>query len=315
MSTLEDLPADQRAVLTLVLVRGRSYGEIASALSIDRAAVRARARSAFETLGRPTDLDGAELGLVTDYVLGQLPDGLAAEIQARLAHDGPAREWASSVAAALGPIATEPLPPIPTRRPSSRRGGAILLTGVGVVLAAGITFVAISALGGSSGPSGTTASGATTTAGSHSPAQPATATHQIATPFSSPPPAGPTTGVVKVLARLALLPPDAPAGRREAGIAEVVRSNGQTGIVVVAQGLAANTSRNAYAVWLTTPAGASAFLGFVSRLVTASGKLTADGVLPADAARYSRVLLTLETQSKPKVPGRIILEGGLALRR
>jgi hypothetical protein len=315
MSTLEDLPADQRAVLTLVLVRGRSYGEIGSALSIDRAAVRARASSAMATLGGPTELDVAELGLLTDYLLGQLPDGVAMEMQARLEHDGPAREWASSVAAALEPIATEPLPPIATRRPSSRRGGAILLAAVGLVLAAGITFAAISALGGSSGPSGTTAGGATTTAGADSRTQPATATHPFATPFSSPPPAGPTTDPVKVLARLALLPPDAPAGRREAGIAEVVRTNGQTGIVIVAQGLAANTRRNAYAVWLSAPAGATAFLGFVSRLVTANGKLTADGPLPADAARYSRVLLTLETASKPKVPGRIILEGGLALRR
>jgi hypothetical protein len=91
-----------------------------------------------------------------------------------------------------------------------------------------------------------------------------------------------------------------------------VREGSRTGIVIVAQGLAANTRRNAYAVWLTAPAGASAFLGFVSRLVTGDGKLTADGAVPANVARYTRVLLTLETQSKPSAPGPVVLEGDLS---
>jgi len=47
MASLDDLPADQRAVLQLVLQRGRTYDEIARLLSIDRAAVRARALAAF----------------------------------------------------------------------------------------------------------------------------------------------------------------------------------------------------------------------------------------------------------------------------
>ena len=37
MSSLDSLPGDQRAVLQLVLSRGRSYDEIAQLLSIDRA--------------------------------------------------------------------------------------------------------------------------------------------------------------------------------------------------------------------------------------------------------------------------------------
>ena len=54
MASLESLPADQRAVLQLVLQRGRSYDDIATLLSIDRAAVRQRALSALDALGPQT---------------------------------------------------------------------------------------------------------------------------------------------------------------------------------------------------------------------------------------------------------------------
>jgi hypothetical protein len=43
MAALDSLPGDQRAVLQLVLGRGRSYDEIARLLSIDPDAVRERA--------------------------------------------------------------------------------------------------------------------------------------------------------------------------------------------------------------------------------------------------------------------------------
>jgi sigma-70-like protein len=338
MSALEDLPADQRAVLTLVLAKGRSYDEIASMLSIDRSAVRDRALAALEALGPASELSRRERAVLTDYLLGQVPDGDASEIRARLAQDGSDRVWAGRVAELLTPIAQQPLQAIPApaddgphlataradqaaaspmardRRPSSRRGGAILLVCAGLVLAAGITVAAIGALGGSSNSGGSATSG-TGTAGSTGRTQPTATTHALSTPFSLAPPGSSPPATVQVLTRLALLPPHPAGGRREAGVAEVVRSAGRTGIVIVAQGLAPNTKRNAYAVWLSDPAGASAFLGFVSRLVTANGKLTAGGALPADAARYSRVLVTLETQGKPKVPGTVVLEGELALKR
>ena len=48
------LPADQRAVLELVLQRGRNYDQIARLLSVDRAGVRQRALAAFDALGPRT---------------------------------------------------------------------------------------------------------------------------------------------------------------------------------------------------------------------------------------------------------------------
>jgi hypothetical protein len=51
MASLDSLPADQRAVLQLVLQRGRTYDDIAKLLSIDRTAVRQRALAALDALG------------------------------------------------------------------------------------------------------------------------------------------------------------------------------------------------------------------------------------------------------------------------
>ena len=54
MASLDHLPADQRAVLELVLQRGRNYDQIATLLSVDRAGVRQRALSAFDALAPDT---------------------------------------------------------------------------------------------------------------------------------------------------------------------------------------------------------------------------------------------------------------------
>ena len=49
MASLDSLPADQRAVLQLVVQRRQSYDDIARLLSIDRAAVRRRPLSALDS--------------------------------------------------------------------------------------------------------------------------------------------------------------------------------------------------------------------------------------------------------------------------
>src|SRR5437588_3063637 len=85
MATLDSLPPDQRAVLQLVLQRGRSYDDIAQLLSIDRAAVRQRALAAFDALGPQTRVDADRRALITDYLLGQLPGAVADDTRNRLA--------------------------------------------------------------------------------------------------------------------------------------------------------------------------------------------------------------------------------------
>ncbi|HEX8977133.1 MAG TPA: sigma factor-like helix-turn-helix DNA-binding protein, partial [Solirubrobacteraceae bacterium] len=114
MATLENLPDDQRAVLQLVLQRGRGYDEIARLLSIDRAAVRQRALHAFDALGPQTGVADQRRALITDYLLGQLPPGVATDVRERLATSPSERAWARVLAAELAPLASRPLPEIPT---------------------------------------------------------------------------------------------------------------------------------------------------------------------------------------------------------
>src|SRR5205085_10566488 len=109
MASLESLPADQRAVLQMVLQRGRSYDQIADMLSIDRAAVRQRALHALDALGPHTRVPPERRALITDYLLGQLPDRVAADTRDRLAESPPAPACAPPTAS--GPRSLAPRPP------------------------------------------------------------------------------------------------------------------------------------------------------------------------------------------------------------
>ncbi len=113
MASLNALPADQRAVLDLVLQRGRSYDDIAALLAIDRAGVRARALAAFDELGPDTGVSPERRALITDYLLGQLPDRVAEQTRERLGESAGERAWARAIASELGPLASKPLPEIP----------------------------------------------------------------------------------------------------------------------------------------------------------------------------------------------------------
>ena len=114
MATLDSLPEDQRAVLSLVLQRGRGYDEIARLLSIDRAAVRERALAAFDALGPQNSIPDQRRALITDYLLGQLPPPVATETRDRLAASASERAWTRVVASELSPMASQPLPEIPS---------------------------------------------------------------------------------------------------------------------------------------------------------------------------------------------------------
>ena len=392
MASLDSLPPDQRAVLQLVLQRGRSYDEIAQMLSIDRAAVRERALGAFDALGPSTRVPPEQRALITDYLLGQLPEGAAQDTHRGLADSANERAWARVVASELGTLAAGPLPEIPTdggaaapvnaaatsaetrateaavagaaateptdtpdsptaepvaagpaepaaadtaeadaaeadaaeadaaeaagaapssgrRRfgrggdgtdasghPVSRRDGAILLGG-GVVLIVAIVIAIILISGGSSSKktTSTTANVPTTTA-----AQSTT----TSTSASS-------TAAIKPLAQVNLTSPQ--AGSKTKGIAIVVRQGATTAIELAAQAVPANTSHDAYAVWLYNSPTDATLLGFVNPGVKSDGVLRTLGRLPANASHFKQLLVTRETQAKPHTPGTIVLQGSLSL--
>lgn len=333
MASLDALTPDQRAVLDLVLRRGRSYDDIARLLAIDRAAVRARALAAFDAIGPETGISPESRALITDYLLGQLPSTVAEQTRERLAESPYDRAWARVVASELEPVAAQALPEIPngsrpasaapsestpaadqpapaprarrqareprrvprlSDRPSSRRGGAILL-GVGVLVVIAVVVVLVAVLGGGSSPkhSPTVAStrGATSSAGT-------------TTPTSST-----STSNAKIIAQDNLNPPSG-SSLPAKGVGLVVKDGKAYGLIIEAQHVAPN-NHNAYAAWLYNSPTDSLRLGFVNPAVGKNGELQVATALPANAGHYRQLLLTAETQSAPKTPGTVILEGQL----
>jgi hypothetical protein len=361
MASLDTLPPDQRAVIDLVLQRGRSYDDIARLLAIDRAAVRARALAAFEAIGPETGITPESRALITDYLLGQLPDRVAEQTRERLAGSPYDRAWARVLASELAPVASNPLPEIPdgssaaaasaaratdgerdadgapsagsttgrrarsnrTRdreardrdarrprlsdRPSSRRGGAIML-GVGVLVVVAVVVVLLNVIGGGSSKHPSTPA---TAAGA--PASPSSTTSASGTGTSASG-TGSTSGTTpkaQVVGQSNLNPP---GGKGQAkGVAFVVKEGTAYGIVMEAANVAPN-NHNAYAAWLYNSPTDAYRLGFVSSPVGKSGKLEVGSpTLPANAGHYKQLLLTLETQSNPKSPGTIVLQGPFSL--
>jgi hypothetical protein len=339
MGSLETLSPDQRAVLDLVLQRGRSYDDIASLLAIDRAGVRARALAAFDELGPDTGIAPESRALITDYLLGQLPERVAEQTRERLASSPYERAWARVLASELAPMASKPLPEIPdgpraaaatkasptaaepapaspkeepagrsraskprergprrtprlSDRPSSRLGGAILL-GIGalVVVAVVVILLAVLASGSSSKhPSTTAATTGTTTAA-------ASGTSTTSTNGSK----------AQVVAQTNLNPPAGSTSSAK-GVAFVVKEGNAYGVVIEAAHMPPN-NHNAYAAWLYNSPTDAYRIGFVSPLVGKSGQLQVGSPLPANAGHYKQLLMSLETQSNPKTPGTIVLEG------
>jgi hypothetical protein len=346
MASIDTLPPDQRAVLDLVLQRGRSYDDIARLLQIDRAGVRARALAAFDELGPDTGLAPEARGLITDYLLGQLPPRVAEQTRDRLATSPYERAWARVLASELAPVSSKPLPEIPegtarskapageataataatsksrsapaarrlpraTDRPSSRLGGAIfLLVGAIVVIVVVVVLLLVLSSGSSKHSSGTTAAQTGTTTAAQGPT---TGTTGVTTGTTGTTTGTTTTGTTgtnsaKIVAQINLDPPSGTGNAK--GASFVVKAGTAFGIIVEAQGLAPN-SHNAYAVWLSNSPTDSVRIGFVNTPVGKNGKLQTEGPLPSNAAHYKNLLLTLETSATPKTPGQVVLQGTL----
>jgi Sigma-70, region 4 len=115
MIRLEQLPPDQRAVLSLLLRQRKSYEQVAVALGIAPETVAARAHSALAVLApaQARPLDPAERRRIGDYLLGQQSDQDAAQTKSYLAGSTPAREWARALAVELVKLAAAGMPEIP----------------------------------------------------------------------------------------------------------------------------------------------------------------------------------------------------------
>src|SRR4051812_19040867 len=113
MAPLARLAPDQRAVLELVLLQDRSYGELSELLGIPEREVRDRADSALRALaGDPAD-GGVDTGRIADWLLGQQTERAAAATAESVGASAPARTWASAVAERLREVGGERVPAVP----------------------------------------------------------------------------------------------------------------------------------------------------------------------------------------------------------
>jgi hypothetical protein len=124
MSSVDNLPGDQRAVLQLVLGRGRSYDEIARLLSMNPDSVGERAHAALDALGPQTRVSDENRALIGDYLLGQLPADQVDGVRELLARSPSERAWARVLSSELAPVAGGPLPEIPIDTPAARAAAA-----------------------------------------------------------------------------------------------------------------------------------------------------------------------------------------------
>ena len=309
MASTDDLPADQRAALQLLLKQGRSYEDIAGMLRIDPSAVRERARSALDALG-PDDLQDLPLERqddIADYLLGQQSASRRQATREFLETSADGRAWARVVSGELRPLAGENLPEIPAEaaevdeafgalsartthrkqaQESSRVGGMILLGGLAIALVV-LVLLLTGALGGDDDEPESASTGTTTGTTGAAGAEP------------------------QIEAQLNLQPPQGTQSDA-AGVAVVANQGGQRVVQLIAQGLQQANRSRFYAIWLYSSQDKARNLGFPDPQPDKQGRMQAQFALPKNSDEFTDLVITRETQAEPKQPGTIVLRSKLA---
>jgi hypothetical protein len=123
MATLDKLSAEQRAIIELVLQRGKSYAELSDLLAMPEDRVRDLARDALVSLS-PVSAKRVEddwRGQLGDYLLGQQTGPEATATRGHLRRSEGARTWARSVLDSLDSLYEGGLPTIPDGDGAARR--------------------------------------------------------------------------------------------------------------------------------------------------------------------------------------------------
>lgn len=310
MARFDDLPADQKAVLQLVLRQGRTYAEIAGLLKISEAAVQNRALTALDAIGPASaGLGDEQQDEIGDYLLGQQSASERAATRELLEDSQPGRDWARQVASDLraAGVTGDELPEIPAdpaevdeafdalharreareqQQRSSRLGGVLIIVAVLLVVVGGV-LVLTGVIGGDDKDDSSTAA--------------ETQTNASTTPST-------TSTNASVVAQYNLTPPD--GGSKPLGVGNLVTQSGKQALAVVGQDLPASGH---YVLWLRNGSKVK-FLGFFPP-VTGSGadkgKLQGLVEAPSDLKSYKEMLITREASSTPKAPTTIILKGSL----
>ncbi len=309
MATTDDLTGPQRAVLQLLLKRGKSYDEIATMLKLDASAVQSRAHGAVAALGPDEPEIGADRrNEVADYLLGQQTASRRAATREYLEDSGEGRIWARSVAGALRPLAGDGLPDVPAepaevdrafdaldartaRQQEVKRGselGTKILMGAAGLAVAVVLIVALGLFGG----------------GDDDKSKTATITRTAETTPNETP---------QAIAQGVLEPASSGTdGSAESAIVRYASTN-QFKLLIIAKKLPEAPQGQAYGIWLYTSPSDALFVGFPKSAVSATGDLSVVADLSPDTRNYREVLITRENREKPTRPGRIVLRGRLVV--
>lgn len=324
MAALADLAPDRRAVLQLLVGRGRSYEQIADLLSVSEIVVRRRAHDAItELAGGPGTVSSDDRMLLSDYLVGELPASRRSSARKLLADDPAARRFARAAAARLSSIKDAQLPELPDEddevadaldaldarrerveelKTTSRKGAWLLVTGVAIAVTAAVIALATIA-----GDDGDANSGQVT-----------------------PNPTPASTSPVGLLGATLT----APNGGSATGNAAIqYPATGPVSFALTAEGLPAprqleGGSFTAYAVWLDGPGREPLRLGFydpagdtgggedgkITIGIKLDGKKT-PGIEASDLDAFTDVIFSRETlktkEDRPERPTTVVLQGEL----
>ena len=263
MATLDQLPAEQRAIVELVLQQGKTYDELAEMLGMPVARVRELARGSLIELA-PVSVRAVEddwRGQLADYVLGQQSGPEAAATKGHLRRSEAARSWTRSLLDSLeGLYPNGSMPAIPEgergRRAAAAKPGGLaspadadvkrrrLLTAAGALGALILLAVLVWP-----------------------------ATDQAAAGNESQNSSQSATGAA-------------------AGIAIVVEENAKKQLLVQAARLDPSKEREAYEVWLYNSQGDAKTLG--GQVTDQQGNYQAVGPLPANFENYRFIDISRE---------------------
>lgn len=299
MTTFEQLPPDQRATLSLLLRKHKTYAEVAAMLGISAGAVHDRAHAALAVLapGLARELTPELRSEVSDHLLGQQDPQRASQTRGRISGSAAARDWAQALTAELAQVSgggpDEAPPAVRDREPGrpsvSRRGGLALLGALIVIVIVAVVLIVSGGKGKGTGEQSAQSSG-----------KGGSAAEQGSEPQ------GHLTAELPLAA--------AEPGSSAKGGVEVVTYEGHKLFLLAADGLEPSAGKGFfYAVWLLDRKGNVKPTGYKAPTVSSSGNLSATGVLPSNASDYERIELTRETGSHPTSPGRVVLEGAFKL--
>jgi hypothetical protein len=326
---LDALAPDQRAVVQLVLQRGRSYEQIAELLKISEDAVRARAHAGLSALAGDVELPADKVALLADFLLGQQNGRPRHDTERLLSGDAAARAWAEEVRSGLEPIGSvpelpaaaeatardeatveaesksEPAAPRPRPRPrtrpvatteperalapSSSRVGGALLIGGGVLAIVAVVLF-LFVFNGSDDDSGDGAS--------------ATAT-PTATASATP----------QAVGQVALN--GTRSARRARGVfALFLQGQQELLFAVQIENMPATPKGAKYALWLTGPGNRAKWIGDTpdvgkDGVLLVQGPRDQDKTFTKDIGTYRRVLVTQERGERRTSPGATLARGTL----